>query len=68
MRKRAHLVADVLMSELLDLALSKREDLVDILQPVGIARQREVDERDAERSDVLYREIRSGLIVSLYSL
>lgn len=48
----------------MDLALSKGENLIHVFQSVWVTREREVDQRDAERSDILDGEIRSCLWTS----
>lgn len=55
---------DLLLRIVMDLALSKGENLIHVFQSVWVTREREVDQRDAERSDILDGEIRSCLWTS----
>lgn len=52
---------DSLLRIVVDLALGESEDLIHILQPIGVTRERKVDQGHTERGDVLNGEIRSGL-------
>lgn len=54
-------VVGSLLCVIVNFALSKGEDLVDVFQPVGVAREGEIDQGYAERGDVLNGKIRSGL-------
>ncbi len=47
--------------KLVDLAVSKRQDLIDILEPVGVAAQRQVGQGHQQGSDVLDGQIRARL-------
>ena len=44
--------------------MGERQDLINVFQPVGVTAEREVDERDAERRDILDRQIGPRLDIS----
>ena len=46
--------------------MGERQDLINVFQPVGVTAEREVDERNAERRDILDRQIGSRLSISLH--
>ena len=58
-------LADLLLLKLVHLCSSKRQDLVDVFQSIGITAECEVNQRDTESGDVLDRKIRPSLEVSL---